>query len=78
MRVVQEAQEEIGIPEANTDTMKIGEESAPHLGKGAVVVVITLLITMLGTATTVPAPFTVEEDRTTGVRFRGVLIYFSE
>ena len=53
--VATEALEEVGIPEATTDTKKIGEESAPHLGKGAAVAVIALLTTMLGTATTVPA-----------------------
>ena len=60
-----EAPEEVGIPEVTTDTMK-GEESALHLGKGAAVAVIALLITMLGTATTVPALLMVEEGRTTG------------
>ena len=59
-----EAPEEVGIPEVTTDTMK-GEESALHPGKGAAVAVIALLATMPGTATTVPAPLTVEEDKTT-------------
>ena len=45
-----EAPEEVGIPEVTTDTMKKGEESALHLGKGAAVAVIALHITMLGTA----------------------------
>ena len=58
--------EEVGNQEVTTDTKKKGVESALHLGKGAAVVVIALLITMLGTATTVPAPLMVEEDRTTG------------
>ena len=39
LRTVPNALQEIGIPEAPIDTMKIGEESAPHLGKGAVVTV---------------------------------------
>ena len=60
--VATEALEEAGIPEVSTDTMKIGEESAPHLGKGAAVAVIALQIVMLGTVTTVPAPLLVEED----------------
>ena len=60
------ALEEVGIPEVNTDIRKTDEESAPHLWKGAAVAVIALLITMLGTATIVPTPLTVEEDRTTG------------
>jgi len=40
--VVPEALEDIGIPEATTDTKKICEESAPHLGKGAAVTVTAL------------------------------------
>ena len=59
------ALEEVGIPEVN-GIMKTDEESAPHLGNGAAVAVIALLKTMLGTATTVPAPLMVEEDRMTG------------
>ena len=39
VRMVPEALEEIGILEVTTDTKKIGEETAPHLGKGAVVTV---------------------------------------
>ena len=54
--------EEVGIQEATADTKKKGEENALYLGKGAAVAVIALLITMLGTATTVPAPLMVEED----------------
>ena len=57
-----EALEEAGIPEVSTDTMKIGEESAPHLGKGAAVAVTAELNFMQDTATTVPAPLMVEED----------------
>ena len=64
--VFPETPEEVGIPEATADTKKKGVESALHLGKGAAIAVIALLTTMLGTATTVPAPLTVEEDRTTG------------
>ena len=60
--VARGALEEAGIPEVSPDTRKTDEESAPHLGKGAAVAVIALLITMLGTATTVPAPLMVEED----------------
>ena len=60
--VATEALEEAGIPEVSPDTKKIGEESAPHLGKGAAVAVIALQIVMLGTVTTVPAPLMVEED----------------
>ena len=66
VRVVPEALEEIGIPEATTDIKKTGKESALHLRKGTVVTVIALRITMLGTVTIVPAPLTVDEDRTTG------------
>ena len=61
-----EALEEVGIPEAITDTKNIGEESAPHLGKGAAVAVIVWPIVMLGTVTNVPTPSTMEEDRMTG------------
>ena len=64
--MVPEALEEVGIPEVTVDTKKKGEESAPHLGNGAAIAVIAMLTTMLGTATTVPASLTVEEDRTTG------------
>ena len=57
------ALEEVGIPEVNIGITKTDEESAPHLGNGAAVAVIALLKTMLGTATTVPAPLMVEEDK---------------
>ena len=59
--VVTEALEVVGTPEAR-DTKK-DEESAPHLGKGAVVAVTADLHLMQDTATTVPAPLTVEEDK---------------
>ena len=58
-----EALEEVGIPEVTIGTTKTDEESAPHLGNGAAVAVIALLKTMIGTATTVPAPLTVDEDK---------------
>ena len=61
-----EAPKEVGIQEVTADTKKKGVESALHLGKGAAVAVIAWLTIMLGTATTVPAPLTMEEDRTTG------------
>ena len=70
--VVPEDLEEVGIPEATTDIMKTGEESALHPGKGTAVTVIALRITMLGTVTTVPAPLTVKENRTTGNSILGV------
>ena len=60
--VVTEAQEVVGTPEVNRDR-RTDVESAPHLGKGAAVVVIVSPIVMLGTATTVPAPLMVEEDK---------------
>ena len=66
IRVVSEALEEIGISEVTADITKKGEESAFHLGKCAAVPVTELRITMLGPVTIVPAPLTVEEDRTTG------------
>ena len=66
IRVVPEALEEVGIPKVTVDTKKKGEESGPHIGKGAAVAVIALPIVMLGTATTVHAPLLVEEDKTTG------------
>ena len=56
------ALEVVGIPEVNIGT-KTDEESAPHLGNGAAVVVTALLNIMLDTATIVPAPLTVEEDK---------------
>ena len=59
--VVTEALEVVGTPEAR-DTKK-DEESAPHLGKGAVVAATAELHLMQDTATTVPAPLTVEEDK---------------
>ena len=59
--VVTEALEVVGTPEAR-DTKK-DEESAPHLGKGAVVAATAELNLMQDTATTVPAPLTVEEDK---------------
>ena len=58
--VVTEALEVVGTPEAR-DTKD--EESAPHLGKGAVVAATAELHLMQDTATTVPAPLTVEEDK---------------
>ena len=61
-RVATGALEVVGIPEVNKET-KTDEESAPHLGKGAAVVVTALLNHMLDTATIVPAPLTVEEDK---------------
>ena len=61
--VVTEALEEVGIPEATTDIRKIGEESSPHLGKGAAVAVTAELNLTQDTATTVSAPLTVEEDK---------------
>ena len=57
------ALEEVGIPEVNIEITKTDEESAPYQGNGAAVAVIASLKTMLGTATTVPAPLTVEEDK---------------
>ena len=59
--VVTEALEVVGTPEAR-DTKK-DEESAPHLGKGAVVAATAELNLMQDTATIVPAPLTVEEDK---------------
>ena len=61
-RVATGALEVVGIPEVNIDT-KTDEESAPHLGKGAAVAVTALLNIMLDTATIVPAPLMVEEDK---------------
>ena len=60
--VATEALEVVGIPEVNRDR-RIGVESAPHLGKGAAVAVTAELNFMQDTATTVPAPLTVEEDK---------------
>ena len=60
--VVTEALEVVGIPEVNRDR-RIGVESAPHLGKGAAVAVTAELNLTQDTATTVPAPLTVEEDK---------------
>ena len=59
--VVTEALEVVGALEARD--MKTDEESAPHLGKGAVVAATTELNLMQDTATIVPAPLTVEEDK---------------
>ena len=59
--VVTEALEVVGALEARD--MKKDEESAPHLGKGAVVAATAELNLMQDTATTVPAPLTVEEDK---------------
>ena len=63
IRVVPEALEEVGIQEVTADITKKGEESAPHLGKGAVVAATAEPHLMQDTATTVPAPLTVEEDK---------------
>ena len=60
--VVTEALEVVGTPEVNRDR-RTGVESAPHLGKGAAVAVTAELNFMQDTATTVPAPLTVEEDK---------------
>ena len=56
VHVVPEALEEIGILEVTTDTKKIGEETAPHLGKGAVVTVTAQSTIVTDTVITVPAP----------------------
>ena len=64
--MVPEALEEVGIPEVTTDFMKTCEESTLYLAKSAAITVTALRITMLGTVTIVPAPLTVDEDRTTG------------